>query len=207
MDREQYLWEGYRQLHDTTYYSKLKKPIYKDTTPLTDKIIQSLQDKKFINHKQTLYLKGDSEPRPRLFYMLPKIHKDPAKWSKPHEIPPGRPIVSDCSSETYYTAEFIDHFLNPLSIRHASYIKDTYDFVNRIKQINIPLNAFLFTMDIDSLYTNIVIPEGIQAVKNIFQKYPDAKRPDRELLQLLEINLTKNDFEFNGQFFLQIKGT
>ncbi|XP_045897466.1 uncharacterized protein LOC123964654 [Micropterus dolomieu] len=139
--------------------------------------------------------------------MLPKIHKDPAGWSKPHEIPPGRPIVSDCSSETYYTAEFIDHFLNPLSIRHASYIKDTYDFVERIKQISIPLNAFLFTMDIDSLYTNIVISEGIQAVKNIFQKYPNAQRPDRELLQLLEINLTRNDFEFDGQFFLQIKGT
>lgn len=62
-------------------------------------------------------------------------------------------------------------------------------------------------MDIDSLYTNIDISEGIQAVKNIFRKYPDKKRPEKELLQLLDINLRRNDFEFDGQFYLQIKGT
>lgn len=33
------------------------------------------------------------------------------------------------------------------------------------------------------------------------------KRPDKELIQLLEINLTRNDFEFNGDFYLQVKGT
>ena len=46
--------------------------------------------------------------------MLPKIHKDPAAWSRPSEIPPGRPIVSDCSSETYNTAEYLDHYVPPL---------------------------------------------------------------------------------------------
>lgn len=132
--------------------------------------------------------------------MLPKIHKDPAKLNKPHEIPPGRPIVSDCGSETYYTAEFLDYYLNPLSIGHISYIKDTYDFVQKVKKLEIPQKAILFTMDIDSLYTNIDIQEGLQAIKNIFIKNPDTSRPDRELIQLLEINLNRNDFEFNGDF-------
>ena len=108
MDREQYVWEAYKQLNNTNYYSKLKKPIYQDTVPLIQVIVQSLVVKKFINYKQMAYLLGDREPRPRLFYMLPKIHKDPSKWSKPGEIPPGRPIGSDCGSETYYTAEYID---------------------------------------------------------------------------------------------------
>ena len=89
---------------------------------------------------------GDAEPRPRIFYMLPKIHKDPSKWSKPGKIPPGRPIVSDCSSETCYTAELIDFHLNPLSKKHASYIKDTYDSVQKVKQLHIPVNSLLFTM-------------------------------------------------------------
>lgn len=207
LDRDQYLWEGYRQLNDKNYYTKLQNPIYIETTPLVIKIAQKLYEKKFINAKQRAYLIGDSEPRARRFYMLPKIHKDPAKWSLPHAIPPGRPIVSDCSSETYYTAEYLDHFLNPLSIRHPAYVKDTYDFVQKIKAIKVPQNAILFTMDVDSLYTNIDIKEGIQAIKNAFSKHPDKKRPDKELLQLLEINLTRNDFEFNGEFYLQIKGT
>lgn len=76
--------------------------------------------------------------------------------------------------------------------------------MEKIKKLEIPNQAILFTMDIDSLYTNIDIGEGIQAIKNIFQKYPDKHRPDKELLQLLEINLTRNDFEFNGDFFFYI---
>ena len=120
MDREQYLWEGYRQLHDTTYYTKLPRPIYTDTVPLVSEIVNSLWNKKLIDYKQRNYLIGDTEPRPRLFYMLPKIHKDPALWSKPHVIPPGRPIVSDCSSETYHTAEYLDYYLYPLSIQFNS---------------------------------------------------------------------------------------
>lgn len=207
MDREQYLWEGYRQLNDTKYYKKLKKPIYLDTVPQVKKIISSLYTKRFINAKQKSYLIGQGEPRPRIFYMLPKIHKDSKKWSRPHKIPPGRPIVSDCSSETYFTAEYLDHYLNPLSTGHPSYLKDTYDFISKIKSLEIPPQAILFTMDVDSLYTNIEIAEGIQAIQNRFTKSPDNKRPDKELIQLLEINLTRNDFVFNGEYFLQIKGT
>lgn len=73
-------------------------------------------------------------------------------------------------------------------------------------QIEIPDEAFLFSIDIDSLYTNIDIQEGINSdefSKNIWTK---KKRPDKELIQLLEINLTRNDFEFNGDFYLQVKG-
>lgn len=42
-------------------------------------------------------------------------------------------------------------------------------------------------MDIESLYTNIDISEGIQAVKYIFKYCADSRRPEKELLQL---NLT-----------------
>ena len=70
-----------------------------------------------------------------------------------------------CSSERYYTAEYLDYYVNPLSVKHDSYIKDTYDFVEKIKQLHVPLNSFFFMMDVDSLYTNIDIAEGIQTIK------------------------------------------
>lgn len=207
MDREQYIWEGNRQLNDTKYYSKLNKPFYTETFTQVTQIFQKIYEKKRINAKQRNYLIGDSQPRPRRFYLLPKIHKDPDSWSRPFKIPPGRPIVSDCSSETYRAAEFIDYFLNPSAKTHKSYIKDTYDFIEKIKYLNMPEGSLLFTIDVDSLYTNIEMKEGIQAVREAFFKSRNKKRPDKELLQLLEINITKNDFEFNGNFFLQIKGT
>lgn len=206
LDREQYIFEANRQLEDRTYYKRLQNPIYLQTVPKVYKIVEDLHKNKFINWKQKQYLKGESEPRPRRFYMLPKIHKNPEQWTVPFRIPPGRPIVSDCGSETYQTAEYIDYFLNPLSVKHPSYVKDTYHFIGMIKNLKIPHNSLFFTIDIDSLYTNIDTKAGLTAVKNILQKYPQQDRPDRQLLALLEINLTRNDFEFNNQFFLQIKG-
>lgn len=62
-------------------------------------------------------------------------------------------------------------------------------------------------MDVESLYTNIDTGKGMQSVKRIFEKFPDPSRPDDCLLDLLHLNLTCNDFEFDGQFYLQIKGT
>lgn len=207
LGRDQYIAEVNRQLNDKMYYKRLDKPIYLDTVPIVHDILNTLCKNKFINKKQLRYLKGELEPRPRRFYILPKIHKEPEKWTIPFKVPPGRPIVADCGSETYQTAEFIDYFLNPLSVKHSSYLKDTYHFISIIKDLDIPTDSFFFTIDIDSLYTNIDTEAGLKAVKKLFNRYPARKRPDKEILQLLEINLTRNDFEFNGNFYLQIKGT
>lgn len=207
LSREQYVSEVERQLNDAVYYKKLDKPIYMDTIPMVASIADSLKKKKFINAKQRQYLIGNTQPRERRFYILPKIHKEPHKWTVPFEVPPGRPIVSDCGSETYQTAEFLDYYLNPLSTKHPAYVKDTYHFIEVVKNLTIREDFFFFSMDVDNLYTNIPIPAGIECVRKTFRAYPDPKRPDDELLQLLEINLTRNDFMFDDKYYLQIKGT
>ena len=207
LDRHQYLLEGERQLNNQEHYKQLPRPIYQDTAIRVSEIITRLRQGKFITGKQAQHLLGKETPRARIFYLLPKCHKAPETWTIPHEVPAGRPIVSDCGSETYMTAEFIEYYLNPLSIRHASYIKDTYHFIDTLKTVTVPKEALLFSIDIDSLYTNIETQAGLNAVKIMFNKYPDGTRPDKELLELLEINLTQNDFEFNNKYYLQTKGT
>ena len=122
-------------------------------------------------------------------------------------MPPGRPIVSDCNSESYHIAQYIDHFLNPLSTIHPSYLPDTYDFLDKIKPIAVPPHTYIFTIDIDSLYTNIHTATGLQAVRNLFQTHPDNTRPDNAILKLLELSLTCNDFTFNNKHYLQMEGT
>lgn len=207
LSREQYILEVKRQLNDTVYYKKLDKPIYLDTVPMVLNILDALKKRKFINARQKMYLMGDLQPRERRFYILPKIHKDPETWTIPFEVPPGRPIVSDCGSETYLTAEFLDYYLNPLSTKHPAYVKDTYHFIDIVHRLRITSDIYFFSMDVESLYTNIPIQAGIECVRNVFEQYPDPRRPDAELLQLLDINLTRNDFIFNGDFYLQVKGT
>ena len=122
---KQYVLEVQRQLDDNVYYKKLAKPIFRETIPMVEKILTQLRKKKFIDAKQEKYLKGELEPRERRFYILPKIHKDPKKLTIPFEVPPGRPIVSDCGSETYFTAQYLDYYLNPLSVKHPAYVNDS----------------------------------------------------------------------------------
>ena len=207
MNKNNYLLEAHKQLNNRLHYTPLTEPIQN----LTKKLIQDILDKllldRFISAKQYNYLLGSETPRARQFYLLPKIHKAPEKWTVPYRVPPGRPIVSDCGSESYRVAEFIDFHINPLSQRHDSYVRDTYDFVEKVRMITAPREAFLFSIDITSLYTNIDTHLGLRAVGRAFHRYPDPARPDGAILDLLELSLTRNDFEFNGKYFLQVHGT
>ena len=47
----------------------------------------------------------------------------------------------------------------------------------------------------------------MEAVKGIFFKYPQIGRPDKEILQFLDISLHNNDIQFFNSFYLQTWGT
>ena len=46
----------------------------------------------------------------------------------------------------------------------------------------------------------------MRAVQQILTLNPAEGRPDRYIMQLLELALTRNDYEFNGKYYLQLKG-
>ena len=122
-------------------------------------------------------------------------------------MPEGRPIVSDCGSESYRVSDYINYFLRPISTRHRSYTKDTYDFVSKVRHKNIPKGAFLVTGDVTALYTNMDIERTLAVTRRALISHPQPDRPDEHILTLLELTLRNNDFTFNGQFYLQICGT
>lgn len=212
LDKKEYIAEGIRQLSIKNHYRKLEQPIFKKTASKIDAILKKLLKESRISDSQYDYLKPDQNPRERRLYFLPKIHKDIEKWPVPNKMPPGRPIVSDCESESYKVSEYIDSFLNPLATNHPSYLKDTQDFLTKINQIKIPENSLLVTLDVESLYTNINNEEGMAAVAEAFAKskrkdFTSMGRPDKEILELLKLSLENNDFMFNNEWYLQISGT
>jgi len=206
MDTDLYLREAYRQLNDNNYYVKLNKPIYTDNINKIKLILDDMYKNNVINLKQLQYLAGPQDPRPRRFYILPKIHKDPLAWTIPHRMPQGRPIVSDVESESYRISAYVESFLTPLSCRHRSYIKNSYDFIDKIKDLNISPNTYLVTGDITSLYTNMKHDITIDSIRKILNKYPEPTRPDKYILKILDLILKNNDFEFNNEVFLQTCG-
>lgn len=213
MDKADYIYEANRQLSNRQHYRKLDSPLYKKTSKKIDDVLKKLLKKHEIDKEEYEYFKPPSKPRERRFYLLPKIHKNIEKWTVPGKIPPGRPIVSDCDSDSYHISEYIDHILAPLATKHPAYIRDTKHFLDIISETKVPENSFLVTLDVDSLYTNIDNEAGMSAVKKAFQDNPIPsanKLRDRrpmEILDLLKICLENNDFVFNGEWYLQTSGT
>ena len=207
MSKDSYITEVNRQLGNPMHYTRLEEPVYPKASRKITVILQQLRNSGYITRKQLDYLTPPSEPRHRQLYLLPKIHKSAEKWPEKEIMPPGRPIIFDCGSESYRIAQYIDSFLAPLSVTHASYVKNTTDFLDKITSITSPDNCILFTLDVESLYTNIDNIAGLASVKRAFDRTLDTDRPDREIMELLEISLKYNDFQFKYNFYLQIHGT
>ena len=59
-------------------------------------------------------------------YFLPKIHK-------PLSAAPGRPVISNCGKPTAKVSEYLDNILKPTMQNSWSYIKDSGDFLKKLK--------------------------------------------------------------------------
>ena len=62
---------------------------------------------------------------PGKFYGLPKTHK---------KDNPLRPIISNCGTYNYNVAKFLINLLSPYSINDYSYVKDSFEFAEFIRQ-------------------------------------------------------------------------
>ena len=52
-----------------------------------------------------------------------------------------------------------------------SYIKDTNDFISITKNLTLPKDTILVSLNVKALYTSISNSKGITAVKRVYNKY------------------------------------
>ena len=127
------------------------------------------------------------------FHLLPKIHK--AKN-------PGRPVISSVNCHTIRISEFVADYLPPEVKKLKSYVKDTTDFIKKIKAIDhVSDDSHLVSVDVRSLYTNIPHKEEIEAVKQKLKK-SNPSVSITVILTFLKLILTLNNFVFNGINYL-----
>ena len=204
MNRQDYIAEVERQLNDKKYYVKLDESPYERFRQEIHAKITTIQNSECLSNLGAVNI--PNENRIPQFYILPKIHKtyDP-------RLPlgyPGRPIVSACGSLTENISAFIDSVLKPHMESLPSYTKDTYDFINKIRQLpQLPKNSYLVTLDVSSLYSNIPHKEGIDACRYFMQGAGKSKTSIKHISDLTDLILTKNHFQFNEKNYLQKLGT
>jgi hypothetical protein len=222
-----YIKEGLRQLNDTTVYTRVKLDNLK-TSQTIRQAWSTLRNTLF--KYQQLYIMANGKTviknnKPQLtklatflmqlestdelqlasFYMLMKVHKTPIT---------GRPIVSSINSLTYHTSRYIDNQLQPMLKYISSYIQSSQQLVAHLEQSTaFPHDCTILCADIDSLYPNIPITEGL-----IFFKRSLIYHKQRHLLEFSNLSidlicdlmnwvLNNNYFTFGPLCFKQRYGT
>ena len=142
----------------------------------------------------------------RLFYILPKIHKAPKDWAIPFKVPKGRPIVANINTETTELASYVEEQLETLTRKLDRIVRSTEQVTEFINKHNFPKDVILFTLDVESLYTNLPITESIYETRNLMEKHPNPNRPDKELIKLVHTITNNNIFKCNGKKIHQKKG-
>ena len=104
-------------------------------------------------------------------------------------------------------SKIVDFHLQPIVKLIPSYVRDTKDFLNNIKnRDNLPKDTYLVTLDVKSLYTNIPKSEGITAVKRSLERHLKRTVDTKVITTFLELILTLTNFIFNGKNYVQVKG-
>ena len=147
-DKDVYLKEADSQLSNENIYEKID---YDPSSELFDKIskcIDQIKDRQEMDPHTLEFFKVDN-PKLGRFYLLPKIHKRLKKV-------PGRPVISNSGYFTENISAFLDYHLQPLAKEVKSYIKDTNDFLKKLRNLpDLPNDAILCTIDVVGLYPNI----------------------------------------------------
>ena len=199
-DRDDYLKEAEKQLSDKDVYEEVTGDYI---SPLINKIkyhITNVRLRGDVNSETLEYFMVNN-PRIGRFYLLPKIHK------RLFDVP-GRPVISNCSFYTENISAFVDHYLQPLARKVKSYIKDTNDFLLKLKNLSdLPDDFLLCTIDVVGLYPNIPHEDGLTALRRKLDARENKDISTDSLMELAECVLKNNVFEHNKRVFRQKQGT
>ena len=201
LDKQSYINEGQRQLHNTQFYEETDSDNIGDVINRINVHVHNMLQRGGISQSTCNYLTTDID-RTQQFFLLPKIHKDPLN-------PPRRPIVSGSGGPTEKISQLVDHFIGQIVPLSQSYIRNSTQLINILNGFTVQLGMLLCTLGITSLYTNIPHNEGIQLTKEMLaiHKPPDRLPHNRYMTELLELVLTNNHFEFNGKYYYHLSGT
>lgn len=229
---QQYITEGLRQLNDSSTYHQLDNP--PNFTAIKDELENILSKHNRLYAPKTYNTQpqrlselasyvlqtfgpangttNSSHLRLGHFYLLMKVHKQKVV---------GRPIVSSINTCSYYASKYIDAMLQPLLRRLSSFVQSSAHLIHILQNTPVPPNfrkdSVLLCADIDSLYPNIPLEEGLTLFRDsIIFNNDRFSSLDQDKLSMDDIDLicdlTKwvlhnNYFKFGERIFHQINGT
>ena len=198
LDKQSYIDEGQKQLHNTQFYEQTDSDLTGEIIHRINLHVHNMLQRSQISQSTCSYLTTDIN-RTRQFYLLPKSH-----------ITYQEDLLSQVvMGPQKKISQFVDHFITSLVPLSQSCIKDSTHLINIINKLTMQPGMLFCTLDITSLHTHIHHNEGIQSIKEILaiHRTPNNLPHNSYIIQLLEVVLTNNHFEFNGKHYHKVSGT
>jgi len=150
-------------------------------------------EKKFMEHHL-----DENETPFATFYITMKVHKSPLKT---------RPIVSCSGSLLQALGIWADDKLQIAAKAQRSYFKSSYILRQDMQALEIPPNAFLFTADAVSMYTNIPTHRALLFIGRYLRRNLFPEIPTEALMEALKLVMCNNIFTFGDTYWKQLTGT
>ena len=191
-DEKDYLTEAEKQLSCKETYEEVSSDL-SFLIKTIHKTLEKIRKRVDISSDILGYFNVEN-PKFGRFYLLPKIHK------MMYEIP-GRPVISNCGFYTEDISAFLDYQLKPIAMQVKSYIKDTNDFFRKLRDLpDLPEESIICTVDVVGLYHSIPNKEGPRILRNVLEKRSNKNVSTDILIELAELVLQNNYFEFSERY-------
>ena len=195
--------DGFEELGDETTFGKVEKPGTGSTVRKVEAKLKEMRDKGHITTKMRENLSAKNARQGTM-----KINRKVHKKVKKNGRHPTRVYISGIGTPTEGIAGLVEEELKEGVEAQESYIQDTADFLRKLEELG-PLEEeeFLFTMDVVALYPMVPRKRAEAAMRRNLEKRETKTIPTEDLMELSKMVLDNNEFQFEGENYVQKEGT
>ncbi|XP_050518679.1 uncharacterized protein LOC126892954 isoform X2 [Diabrotica virgifera virgifera] len=152
----------------------------------------------FLSNYEAPYNKLPGNPLIPRLYGLPKIHKVGI---------PIRPVVSFINTPVSILSKFILNTLkNLINFTPRFTVSNSYQLVDKLQLINLNPDITMLSFDVSNLFTSVPKIETLSLVKSLLVNKSFQPNVISPILDILELCLSQDFFQFNNKFYKQPDG-
>ncbi|XP_052261675.1 uncharacterized protein LOC127865763 [Dreissena polymorpha] len=196
MDREDYVKKMKCEMSDSETYVAVTDDKTRIVENKVKKVADTLYKKGSIDSDLKRYLTSGGGTSGKL-QGNPKLHK------------PGMPLRTIVNDRNHPTemAEIVENELRNHVTSLPSYLRDTFDLLNKITQQPLPDGTIIFCLDEKALYPSVPREEARAAVIEALNRRMQPEVPTNDMITMMDTVLNNNTISFNGDHYMQNEGT
>jgi hypothetical protein len=202
LNKEQYEEIANQLLSDVETY----RPLDVDPTKRLTHRVKNFFLKKFLDlgviDKKTFYRLTPSATNAPRIYFLPKLHK----MKSPTDKLQARPVVSTINSPLCSLSKIITETLTK-AFKSKYAVKNSFEFVDKLKKVKVPAGYTLISLDVQSLFTSIPRYVFMDCVEKNWDSIKQHTTIPKELfMNALAFIINNSYFTYNNQTYVFING-